>query len=354
MLSKLIRMKENARIVAESNLYDFSDPAPTEMMERLNPLFSKMGIKTLDIRTFPGMSAAITTKNTILINSMSNGGYEGVAAHEAGHVVFGDIGNTYKKQEYRADRFAKYITGGKMDGFIETISENSKLLNEETGMFRSMGTMGKIAMHFRDRDRVKRYGTLEERLANLEKPLSKEEIAHFEDAIAKYNERVSAPLAQQQLPENNALSAAWENAKQSVSKWFGDSSARNLAVSNAKEVLASGKVAGLGAFGAAVAAESARQDIVKGEYTEAAAKVAGAVAGGVCFAGAAVEAAPLLLVPVVGGVAYGAAVLGASGACAYAGHGLVSEGKLVVEEAKNIGSPPPTNSTNMKDPKASR
>ncbi len=340
-----INLSERRLEQAEKAFLEFSDPAPPDFIDRLNPLFEKMGIKPPEIRVFPGFSGAFTNHNTILISSMVKDSLEPTATHEMGHLIFGDTGNPNKKAEYRADRFANYATEGKIQEFIKDLSENNRLFNEEVEGLRST-RIGKAVAYFKQKIRIKEYGTYEERIANLEKPLTEEEKSYFKDAIEKYNARMSSPLAQgavKPVTEANIFSSAWEATKQNLNAWFSDSSSRAIAVSNAKEALTSSKMVGLGAFGAALATESARHDVMNGEYTSATAKLAGAAAGGACFAGAAVEAAPLLLVPVVGELAYGATVLGAGSVCAWAGHGLVTNGKFAVEDVKNIISPKPTN-----------
>jgi hypothetical protein len=180
---------------AENDLYETSDPASPELLAPLHRLFKEHGFaQPPEIRIHPFfnvVAAALTNKNTIILS----GAYPlhetlKTIMHEVGHLVFGDKGTVAKPQEYRADRFSHFIHNNTAE-LSEYIIQNYSDFKKLTDKLCNAGSGKKIEAKKRQIQADKTYGTCEERLANLNKPITPKEITFFNQAINDYNARVA-------------------------------------------------------------------------------------------------------------------------------------------------------------------
>ncbi len=141
-----------------------------------------------------GDAATLIDKNTILFNNTrlpeSEAALKGLIAHELGHLVFGD---DYKslgvEAERRADRFTRFLTGD-ASAYVEYLGQSHAETEKQLAAMKAQGELE--AMEAREQEMLSklRYGNIEERIANIMRPVSETEKVEFRRAVAKYNARV--------------------------------------------------------------------------------------------------------------------------------------------------------------------
>ena len=143
-------------------------------------------------RAHVAASMALVPENKIIISEHamlgSPASVTGIAAHEMGHLVFNDDNRSTPQMESRADRFCLFLTGD-ASGFIEHLKGNESMRTDEREMFDKLGWKGRLVNYSRDRQQKKSYKPLEERLDDLSRPITAEESATFQQAIAEFNAR---------------------------------------------------------------------------------------------------------------------------------------------------------------------
>lgn len=123
---------------------------------------------------------------------------KGVTAHEIGHLLdpekpnLLDLKNLNNKRELKADRFAHFLTQNPEPLAMFLASRAEKNRQDERQAMLSFSVKDKMTALGTCLERAIFCGSIKERLKNIRKPLTKEEISEFTSAIRAYNNESSA------------------------------------------------------------------------------------------------------------------------------------------------------------------
>ncbi len=110
---------------------------------------------------------------------------QGLAAHKLGHLVLRHEDRSTKAIEMEADKFAQYLLRSP-EGLQQHLAYKQEAIHRiKRGRGLSGHIMALAAQHFDSAS----YGSLPQRITNLDKPITAEQEQRFTDAIAAHNKR---------------------------------------------------------------------------------------------------------------------------------------------------------------------